>query len=210
MCSSSAMTLRNGQFFSVQTRQMGSALLSWKNSEGDATFAVPLEICKFLFKTMTNLSQVPLTLPDLNELAQLPVCWAVLNHATDKSCLASHLQAVSPSVTPGRNHTLKQLPLDRTSSVRSHSKTPILKKNLPQVEYRQTDTAQDGPAKPGDGLRVKRKGVEVFHFFQFELLPRKYRFPITDNRGINMNYYTFDRPPHISKSTKYQQRLSSF
>lgn len=87
---------------------------------------------------------------------------------------------------------------------------PALTKNLPQGEYRQTDTAAKGPAKPRDGLRVKKKAAEAFQLFQFELLPRKYRFPITGNCGINLNYYTFDKPPHISKPIKYQQHLSSF
>lgn len=95
-------------------------------------------------------------------------------------------------MTPGRYHTLNQLLLDATSSVRSHSKIPVLKKNLPQAEHRHAYSTEKGPAKPGDGLTVKRKGVEVFPFFRFELLPRKYRFPITDNCDINTNHYTLD------------------
>ena len=95
-------------------------------------------------------------------------------------------------MTPGRHHTLKRFLLDAASSVRSQSKIPILKKNLPQAEHRHTYSTEKGPAKPGDGARVKRKGVEVFQFSQFELLPRKYRFPITDNCDINTNDYTLD------------------
>lgn len=44
---------------------------------------------------------------------------AILHHIFRQLC---------PSVTPGRNHSLKQLLLDATSSIRRRSKVPILKK----------------------------------------------------------------------------------
>jgi len=68
----------------------------------------------------------------------------------------------------------------------SHSRTPALEQDL-HKQSTHTSYTEKGPAKPGDGLLTKRKGADVFQFSQFELLPRNYRFPVTDNCDTNTN-----------------------